>query len=391
MNSVKLAMSGFAAGAALMYLTDPDRGKRRRALLRDRSVRAMNGLSCFLDKAQRDAANRAEGVFSTVGALFRNRPVSDYVLLQRVRSRLGRAVSHPHAIEVNCNGGRIVLKGPVLDHEVPRLMRCVRAVPGVMGVENKLDVHHSSENISSLQGGVRRESRSEIMQQNWTPSLRIAAAAAGGTLISYGLVKGGPLGVASGAAGAALLGRAVFNREFRDIVGVGDGTRAVECDKTIHIQAPVEEVFKFLSDFQKLPRFMTHLKEVRELGNRRLHWVAEGPGGIPVSWDADITEFVPNKLLAWRSVPGSKVDTEGVVRFDENANGGTRVGIRMFYKPPAGVLGHYIASLFGADPKSELDDDMVRLKSLLELGKTHAHGVEVRRESLQPGPAPGAV
>jgi len=55
----------------------------------------------------------------------------------------------------------------------------------------------------------------------------------------------------------------------------------------------------------------------------------------------------------------------------------------MWYRPPAGVLGHYVASLFGADPKSEMDDDMVRLKSLIEIGKTRAHGVRIQRESLQ--------
>ncbi|HEX5432379.1 MAG TPA: hypothetical protein VFW83_10460, partial [Bryobacteraceae bacterium] len=111
-------------------------------------------------------------------------------------------------------------------------------------------------------------------------------------------------------------------------------------------------------------------------------------GGIRVSWEAEITQRITDRLMAWRSVPGSAIETEGVARFDENSNGGTRIGIRMCYKPPAGVLGHYVASLFGADPKREMDDDLVRLKSLIELGRTHAHGTRVRREDLTGG-APG--
>jgi uncharacterized membrane protein len=101
-----------------------------------------------------------------------------------------------------------------------------------------------------------------------------------------------------------------------------------------------------------------------------------------VAWDAEVTQSVPSKLLAWRSLPGSAVKTEGVVRFDPNANGGTNIAIRMFYKPPGGVIGNCVASLFGADAKQDVDDDMVRLKSLIELGRTRAHGIPVKREDL---------
>ena len=122
---------------------------------------------------------------------------------------------------------------------------------------------------------------------------------------------------------------------------------------------------------------------MRDLGNGRLHWAAQGPGGISVSWDAEVTEAIPNKLLAWRSLPGSMIKTEGVARFEQNPTRCcTRVAIRMLYKPPAGMIGHYVAALFGADPKSEMDDDLIRLKSLLERGKTRAHGVDVRKETL---------
>jgi uncharacterized membrane protein len=383
MNVVKTALSGFAAGAVAMYFSDPDRGKRRRAIVRGQSVRMWNSFSRLLDKAERDAVNRARGVGYATQAVFRNRRTDDQILVERVRSQLGRLVSHPHAIDVTAKDAKIVLKGDLLQSELRHLVRCVKAVPGVENVEEQLKIHESSEHISSLQGGSRRESRSELRQQNWTPALRMGAGAVGGALISYTSRKKGPLALAGGFAGAALLGRAVCNRELRDLVGIGDGARAVEFDKTMHIQAPVEEVFRYFSDYEKLPCFMTHLKEVRDLGSGKSHWVAEGPGGMSISWDAEVTQSVPNKLLAWRSLPGSRVDTEGVVRFDQNSNGGTRLTVRMWYKPPAGVFGHYVAALFGTDPKSEIDDDLVRLKSLIEVGKTRAHGVRVNRESMQ--------
>ena len=185
------------------------------------------------------------------------------------------------------------------------------------------------------------------------------------------------------AVGTALLARAVANKGFRQILGVGGP--AVDFEKTIHIHAPVEEVFGFWANFENFPQFMTHLKEVRSLGNGKWHWVAAGPAGISIPWDAAITKSEPNQLLAWRSVPGSLIETAGVVRFDPEPDGSTRLSIRMWYSPPAGVFGHAVAHLFGADPKSEIDDDMVRFKSLIEVGKTRAHGVTVVREEIGAG------
>jgi uncharacterized membrane protein len=121
---------------------------------------------------------------------------------------------------------------------------------------------------------------------------------------------------------------------------------------------------------------------VHKLGNDRSHWVAAGPGGVSASWDAETTQSEPQRLLAWRSLPGSMVRTTGSVCFEDDILGGTRITIRMSYCPPAGLLGHTVACLFGADPKSEIDDDMVRLKSLLEIGKTRAHGETVWREQI---------
>ena len=134
---------------------------------------------------------------------------------------------------------------------------------------------------------------------------------------------------------------------------------------------------------------MAHLKEVRDHGAGRSHWVAEGPAGVAASWDATLTRFVPYELLAWRSEPGSVVANAGVIRFEPTDDGGTRVDIRLSYNPPAGALGHFAALLFGDDPKSAMDEDLVRLKSLLEQGKAtddrvrDPHVVQAARDLTQ--------
>jgi uncharacterized membrane protein len=386
MNQFKAAIGGFTAGAMCMYLTDPARGKRRRAVARDKLIRAWHDITNELDKAGRDFSNRSRGLAAGIKASVSNHDASPEILVDRVRSHIGRTVSHPHAIHAIAGvDGRVALHGLILADELQTLLREVSAVPGVTGVENHLTVHEDGIGISSLQGGVPRRHRSEFTQQNWTPALRVTAAAAGGGLLFHGLRSDGIMRWTAGIAGTALLTRAIANKEFRQIAGIGPG--AVEFEKTIHIQAPVEEVYSYWANYENFPRFMSHLREVRNLGDGTSHWVAEGPGGIPLAWDARITRQVPNKLLAWESLPGSRVNTEGSVRFDANGTGGTRVTIRMSYSPPAGLLGHGIASFFNADAKRELDDDMVRLKSLIENGKTRAHGIRVTRDEVRAGGA----
>jgi len=130
---------------------------------------------------------------------------------------------------------------------------------------------------------------------------------------------------------------------------------------------------------------MASLREVRDMGNGRSHWVAAGPGGVPVGWDAVVTRYEPNNLLAWKSEPGATVANAGIIRFEPRADDSTRVHIRLSYNPPVGAIGHAIATLFGADPKSQMDADLVRLKSLIEAGKASVGGQTVSREEIDTG------
>jgi uncharacterized membrane protein len=270
-------------------------------------------------------------------------------------------------------GGRVILEGQAAAREIAELEKRVR-VGGVKEVINRVEIREDA--------GPSGPRRRPEMPDHWPPLLRLSGAAVGAATLIAGKRIGGAFGIVGKLAGGALLARAVCNRGLPDIFGVG-GTNAMEIDKSMHILAPVQEVFQFWSMFENFPRFMSHLKEVSDLGGGRSRWVAEGPAGTSVSWDAELTDYKTNECLAWRSVPGSTINSEGTVRFSPAPNGGTSVHVHMCYCPPAGVLGHGVAWLFGADPKSEMDDDLVRLKSLLEIGKTRAHGATVWREAFQ--------
>jgi len=140
-------------------------------------------------------------------------------------------------------------------------------------------------------------------------------------------------------------------------------------------------VFEFWRRYENFPRCMSNVREVRDTGGGRSHWKVAGPAGVPVEWDAEITQIVPNKVLAWKTVPGSTVEHAGIVRFQQNDDGTTTVTVRMSYNPPAGAIGHTVATLFGADPKRELDADLTRTKTLIETGRPPGDAARPERGS----------
>lgn len=378
-------LSALGAGAALMYFLDPRTGRRRRALVRDRLVHVGRRLSQARRVAMRDLANRAAGTWAQATRPLRDGPASDEEVAERVRAKLGRYVSHPHAVAVTVQDGRVTLSGPILEREVRDLLQCVRHLPGVREVENRLVAHAESGRIPALQGGLPRPGeRSELFQDRWAPATRVLVGGMGAGLIAQGVRAGGVLGILSAALGGGLLLRAAANRETAAILGLTEADRGIEVQKTAHIEAPLREVFSFWADYSNFPHFMSRVREVRSLGDGRSRWVVSGPGGVPVEWTAEITRFEPNELIEWRSDPASAVRHRGIVRFEEAPGGGTRVNIRLWYVPPGGVLGHAVASLFGADPKSDLDEDLVRMKTLIETGRTP-------RDAAQPLRAPASA
>jgi uncharacterized membrane protein len=358
---------GGAVGVALMYFLDPNLGRRRRARTRDKVVHAARVVNEGAKVTARDTVHRVQGAWAEARKMFEQEEVTDDVLIGRVRAELGRVVSHPHAIEVAATGGHVTLIGPILSHEVRPLLRAIRRVAAVRGVSDQLTVYSEPGNVSSLQGGEPRTGRRfELLQENWSPAARMIAGGAGAALMLAATQSRGGMRALLGVSGSVLLARAAANRGLRSLLGFGD--RGITVLKTIHVAAPVERVFGFWTDYQNFPRFMHNVREVLQVAENRSHWVVAGPAGVPVQWTAEITRVVPGEVIEWRSVSDSDVRHEGSVTFETNGDNGTRVSVRLSYVPPAGAFGHAVASIFGADPKSEMDADLLRMKSMIETG-----------------------
>jgi hypothetical protein len=214
--------AGLGLGTGLMFLLDPARGKRRRALLRDKCVWAARKTGEGFEVTARDLRNRTQGLVTGVQSRFSSGPVDDVVLVDRVRAKLGRIVSHPKAIEVTAQNGNVTLSGPILAEEVPELLACVNSVHGVNDVVNNLEVHQETGNHPALQGGRERPGdRFEFFQENWSPAARFVAGAAGASLAAYGGVRRDALGAGLGAAGLLLLTRGITNTGFKSLAGFG--------------------------------------------------------------------------------------------------------------------------------------------------------------------------
>jgi hypothetical protein len=171
---------GAAIGAGMIYLLDPQSGGRRRALVKDKLVRATNATRGAVDTTVRDAMHRSRGLVASTRARFQPEEVPDEVLHDRIRAKLGRTCSHPHAVQLTVYNGHVVLRGPVLAREVSRILRTIGSIRGVQSLTNELDLHESAENIPALQGEGRiGEPALDVLQRDWAPATRAAVAAAG--------------------------------------------------------------------------------------------------------------------------------------------------------------------------------------------------------------------
>jgi uncharacterized membrane protein len=207
----------------------------------------------------------------------------------------------------------------------------------------------------------------------------------GSSLVAFGLARRNSAGFGLAALGGTLLWRgATGHCPMYQTLGVntaergyakGTGSRAgvpyelgIRVDQDVTINKPVEDLYAFWRDLCNLPRFMQHLQSIKIVDDRISHWTARGPAGINVSWDAEIVNDIPNKVIGWRSLEGSDVDNGGSVRFEPAGSGATTVKVSLQYNPPAGQLGEWVARLFGEDPKKTIADDLQRFKELMETG-----------------------
>jgi uncharacterized membrane protein len=140
--------------------------------------------------------------------------------------------------------------------------------------------------------------------------------------------------------------------------------------ESILINRSPEELYSFWREFQNLPQFMVHLDSVKIMADpRRSHWIAKGPAGKKVEWDAELVEDKKNESISWRTVGPAQVRHSGKVQFlRAPGNRGTIIRVAMEYNPPGGVLAIAFARLFGKEPGQQVEDDLRHLKQLMETG-----------------------
>jgi uncharacterized membrane protein len=189
------------------------------------------------------------------------------------------------------------------------------------------------------------------------------ARAAGAALAAYGLLQRGRKGAWLRTLGLGIAATAP-RRSVRSPV-LGERRRTVDIQKSLHVEASVDHAYAFWGSYDNFPLFMTNVRQVSDLGEGRSHWVVSGPGGRALQWNAVVTSREENTLLAWRSEPGSIFDHAGAIRFSPEGSG-TRIDVRFCYSPPTGRAGRAVAEFFGGDPRTRLNDDLARLKTLLE-------------------------
>jgi uncharacterized membrane protein len=280
----------------------------------------------------------------------------------------------------------VTLSGSILSREVDSLLKGVRRVKDVVEVVNHLNIYDEPGQVPGLQGDPPRIPRGEpfeLMQENWSPTARVTAGLTGTALLLYGMRRRDLPGAAAGLLGTAIAARATSNLPFKRLTGIAAGRRAVEVNKTFKVAASIDRVFDFWSNYRDFPRYTTHVREVLEQGEGRSRWTVVGSAGVEFSWNATITSFIPNQELAWRTEPGASVQHAGVLTFRDNHDGTTSVQITLSYNPPLGALGHGVATAMKADPESLLEEELVRIKTVLEQ-HTIPHDVQQRTSDVVP-------
>ncbi len=213
-------VAGAGIGAGLMYLLDPQMGRTRRALLRDQALRLGHNVEDAACVVKRDLGNRAAGLLAEGRSWFSGTRPSDAVLVQRARAKIGRCVSHPGSIEVTAHDGRLTLSGPILADEVDCLLGAVRWVPGVTGVESRLEVHQEPGNVPGLQGPGRRTGEwSALLQQTWSPTTRFLVGATGLSLLAVGFTQRAPVACGLGTIGLGLCGVGAATGNVQNLTG----------------------------------------------------------------------------------------------------------------------------------------------------------------------------
>ena len=195
-----------------------------------------------------------------------------------------------------------------------------------------------------------------------------ASLIGGGAMVLMGLRQRNLRGALMAIAGGGLAyGAAKSGGGITEALGMD---KTIKVEKTVTINKPAAELYRYWHDFGNLSSFMKHVKSVTVVDQKRSHWVATAPLGATVEWDADIIEDRENEFISWASVEGADIDNSGFIRFKPAPKDrGTEVKVVMEYAPPGGAATAAIAKLFGEEPEQQIGDDLRRFKMLMEAGE----------------------
>lgn len=199
----------------------------------------------------------------------------------------------------------------------------------------------------------------------------------GMALLAYALSRRPRLGLPIALDAGYMLYRGITGHcIFYQMLGINraeaDGHEGILVERAVTVNRQRAGLYQVWRDFENLPRFMQHLESVRveDRDSGRSHWVARGPLGKQVEWNAEIIEERENELLVWKSLPGSLVESMGRVEFVDAPGGrGTIVHVTMRYNPPAGSMGAAFAKLFGKEPGTQIKEDLRAFKHIMETGE----------------------
>lgn len=230
--------------------------------------------------------------------------------------------------------------------------------------------------ISALLGG--SQNRTTCPTRNVGEVERYGSLFAGGLFLVNGLQRGRLPGLILTGLGAALIYRGYTGHcHLYDQLGIctsnsgnsfGVAAKAgLKFERSLIIHRPAQELYNYWRQLSNLPQIMRHLESVTETGGGRSRWIAQGPLGVRVEWEAEVHNEDPGRMIAWRSLPGGQVDTAGSVHFEERARG-TELRVSLKYNPPGGKLGAGIAWLMGDSVEHEIESDLQRFKQMMEAG-----------------------
>jgi uncharacterized membrane protein len=358
-----MLLGGVAAGAGAFYFLDREHGAERRAEFSRKTGRLAASFTDTAAKYISDSQHRFSGVVRQVWYGLHSSLPDDRVLEERIRSRMGRIVTHPPRIHVTASDGVVTLWGTAPENEIGKLIHAVEAMPGVVEVLNHIEPRETP--VLSAKLNALQQARHETLL-NWSPATRMVAGAAGVAAAVYGWRRKDRLGLSLSLLGTGLAVASTLKRNVHSMLALAEDSPGFELEETIRVNAPISDLYDFWANPENYPKVFTHITAIERLGENLYRWTVTGPAGLPIHWEGRIVRAVPNTLVEWKSLPGSTVGNFGIARFDPNYDASTRVHIRMFYRPPAGVLGRFLAELLGSNPKQVLRQDLKRLKQRFE-------------------------